>query len=77
MNDIHDIYQLMTFAPMDACELFLNSALGLLIGMAIPVVHTVLAIFLVLLGLHMKKNSIACCSYRDQLMQKEVGIPLQ
>ena len=74
MNDIHDIYQLMTFAPMDACELFLNSALGLLIGMAIPVVHAALAVFVAPLGLH---NSIACCSYWDQLMQKEVGIPLQ
>ena len=79
MNDILDIYQLMAFAPIDACELFLNSALDLLIGMASPVVHIALATFVVPLGLHMivEKSSIACCSYRDQLMQKEVGIPLQ
>jgi hypothetical protein len=72
VNDILDIYQLMAFVPIDACELFLNSALDLLIEMASPVVNTAFVTFVVPLGLHMivKKSLIACCNYRDQLMQK-------
>ena len=73
----------MSFESIDVCELFPYSSLGLLIEMALLVVRTALGTFVALLGSHMivvefvEKSSIACCSYRDQLMQKEVGIPLQ
>ena len=50
--------------------------MGLLIEMALLVVRTALGTFVALLGSHMivvefvEKSSIACCSYRDQLLQK-------